>query len=400
MSLLVHLLSASVVTARIDLAGMFGSILPSLTASPPLGPSTEHTVGGCECTSKCGASPDDQYACDWCNVPEHCGKSSLFSGQWDYCKYDEQKAYEAQDHKAKMAQIWKEMTAPDVVGKSGPLKNPLEVVGQMISESMRTTMDMHRDILPIGRTKVIHAQGVHCQFELDVASNSPYTGIFSPGVKEGIVRMGSATSVSDPLAGIFPGVGIKFLRDGVTSANFVALRSTGPGGSKDYFSKDLTNHGAPPTALQALMKFQQASACISMVGLSDVCQYDQDGTKAANLVFPFQIFFEPTGEFTTADDPSKTDEQLLKELSSIPVGTHIYDVYTAQTPTGPKTKLGAMKTTTQCVQSVWGDTRLGFKHQRMEEDFRLHPEWMPQVHLKACEPKADPVEKWQCPFSR
>lgn len=397
MSLFVHIFSASVVSARIDLSGLVESILPKVRVSPPLGPSTEHTVEGCECISDCGATPDDSYACDWCKVPDHCGKSSVFSGQWDYCLYDEQKSYEAQDHKAKMAQIWAEMTAPDVIDKSGPLKDPLSVVTQMVTESMRTTMDMHRDVLPIGRTKVIHAQGVHCQFELNVAAGSGYSGVFSPGVKEGIIRMGSATGVTD-IAGIFPGLGIKFLRDGVTSANFVALRSTGPGGSKEFFAKDLTNHGAPPTALQALMKFQQASSCISMVGLSDVCVYDQDGTKASNVVFPFQIFFEPTGDFRTSDDPNKTDEQLLHELSTIPLGTHLFDVFTKSTPTAAKVQLGELRTTTKCVQSIFGDTRLAFKHQRMEADFRLRPEWMPEVHLKACEPKADPVSKWQCPF--
>merc|ERR1719471_447217 len=111
------------------------------------------------------------------------------------------------------------MTSPENVGKSGPLQDPISVVHQMVTESMRTTMDMHRDVLPIGRTKVIHAQGVHCKFELNVAEGSGYTGIFSPGIKEGIIRLGSATGVT--VAGMFPGLGIKFLRDGVTSANFV-----------------------------------------------------------------------------------------------------------------------------------------------------------------------------------
>lgn len=396
MALFMHVLSASVVSARIDLAALFGNIFPELKTPQPLGPSTEHTAEGCTCISDCGATPDDGYTCDWCKVPDHCGKGSVFSGQWDYCLYDEQKAYEAQDHKAKMAQIWAQMTAPDVINKSGPLKDPLGVVTQMVVESMRTTMDMHRDVLPIGRTKVIHAQGVHCKFELNVAEGSGYTGIFSPGIKEGIIRLGSATGVT--VAGMFPGLGIKFLRDGVTSANFVALRSTGPGGSNDFFAQDITNHVPPSTALQALMKFQQASSCISMVGLSDVCLYDQDGTKASNVAFPYQVFFEATGEYRTPDDPKNTDEKLLQALSGIPVGTHLFDVFTKPTPTAAKVQLGELRTTTTCVKSLFGDTRLGFKHQRMEADFRLRPEWMPQVHNNACTPKADPVSKWQCPF--
>lgn len=398
MALIVYLFSTAQVSAKVEFANLFKDILPqALLGSPQLGPSRDKTVDGCTCTGPCGATADDGFACDWCNVQDGCGKSKLFGGNWDYCVYPEEEAFEAQDHVAKMNQVWTEMTAPDVVGKSGPMKDPFSTVGQMVAESMRTTMDNHRDVLPVGRSKVIHPQGVHCQFELNVGSDSEYTGIFSPGAKAGIVRMGSATS-TEGSQGIFPGMGIKFFRSNVHSANFVALRSTGPGGSNNYFEGDLTNHVSPPSALRALMKFQQASNCISMVGLSDVCTYDQDGSQASRANFPYEIAFRSTSEFQLPNEKTLKNEKLLHDLSSIPVGTTIFDVYATSSPKATAKKLGSMKTNGKCVQSIFGDTKLAFKHQRMEADFNLRPEWIPDVNFGACEATAAPVSKWQCPF--
>lgn len=428
MALIVHALSAAVVAGRIsNLEGMFAQLLgkaaelsaptppptqrptvlmeptprptvlepeaiTAILAGPALEPETDNTVDGCKCTSKCSPTVDDGYACDWCNVPAGCGKSSWVNGQWDYCVYDEMKDWEAQDHKTKMDTIWKDMTAPDVIGKSAPVKDPLSVVHQMVTESMRTTMDMHRDVLPKGRSKVIHAQGVHCKFDLKI-DNSPYTGIFSAGTKAGIIRMGSGTSLKQD---IFPGIGVKFFRSGVHSANFVALRATGPGGSMDFFNGDISNHVAPPPELQALMKFQQASNCISMVGLSDVCTYDQNGAKATRPNFPFELLFRAV-DFRIPES-KHTDEELLKELSRIPTGTHLYDVYAKASPKATPQKFGELRTTSACVQSLFGDNKLAFKHQRMEADFQQRPQWMPDVSFTACNPSAEDLSKWQCPF--
>merc|ERR1719386_37516 len=105
--------------------------------------------------------------------------------------------------------------------------------------------------------------------------------------------MGSASSLDKTGAPPFPGLSFKFLRTGVHSGNFVALRASGPsGGGYSFFDQEFSKIVNPPAALKALMKFDQASDCIAMVGLSDLCSYSQDGTPAENIQFPYDILFE------------------------------------------------------------------------------------------------------------
>jgi len=54
--------------------------------------------------------------------------------------------------------------------------------------------------------------------------NHPYTGIFK-GADTGYVRFSSAVPVDTTTKAMTPGMAVKFLRDGVDSANFVAMNS-------------------------------------------------------------------------------------------------------------------------------------------------------------------------------
>jgi hypothetical protein len=198
---------------------------------------------------------------------------------------------------------------------------------------------------------------------------------------------------------MFPGMGIKFLRSGVRSADFVALRSAGPGGSYNFFESVFSNHVVPPPELEALHKFTQASGCPNMVGLSDVCSYTQAGVQAHDPRFPFEILFEPTGNVTFAD-VKKSNADLLHELSSIPVGTPLFDVYTHASPMdqkqGVKMLIGTLSSASECVQSLFGDKKLFYRHQRMEEDFALRPNWIQDIDGKHCTASTGPISKWQC----
>ena len=374
-------------------------------APPPMSPPhTEYKTGkGCTCSSACGTGLGGKsYAtCDWCWTKNKCGEWGV-RGYWDYCVYPQMNAYEAQTHSDKLAQLWGKITAPDVVGKSAEVFSLPTAVKKALGESMRTTFDDNWDVFPANRSKVIHTQGVHCQFELDVDDSSPFTGILARGTKStGILRMGNAM---DMRAMSFPGMGFKFLRTGVKSANFVTLRLGGATSSNwNYFGAPQTNNVAPPDALVLTGKFQQATGCVSRVGLSDLCAYDQAGQKATKLKFPYEIMFYPTGKANfsvTRED----NAQLISELASIPAGTELYRVLAFETPAakaddGNKIFVGTIKTTTACYPSLFGDGRLFFRHQRMEEDFEAEPGWIEDATAlgdENCKATVGPISKWQC----
>jgi len=374
---------------------------------PPMSLTPSTTVHGCKCQSgsKCGATINSTYSCDWCRVEGgSCGTKSngrlwTRKGNWDYCAYPQMDTYEAQTASAKMTQLWNKVTHKDVVGRSGPAKSVLGVVSTLIGESMRTTFDTHWDVLPEGRTKVIHSQGVHCQFELDIPE-SPFTGLLAAGKQAGIIRMGSASSLDKTGKPPFPGLSFKFLRSGVQSGNFVALRATGPeGGGYAFFDQAFSKIVNPPAALQALMKFDQASQCVSMVGLSDIASYAQDGrqTPANAINFPYDITFEASSDQVYIPNEKMSDEDMYNHLSAIRQGTHLFDVYAKASPTAEKAFLGKLTTTSSCVKSVFGDQNLFFRHQRMEEDFVKKPEWTSSVTAPGCKAAAVSSSKWQCP---
>jgi len=369
---------------------------PFLPEPVAISPSQEMTSKGCECASTCGPSAPD-FKCDWCYTKEECGNMGL-TGHWDYCVYPAEVLWGAQDHATKSNQLWAKITAPDVVGKSAPVIGLVDTVKDILTESMITTFDDHWSVFPTGRKKVIHVQGVNCAFRLNITSKG-YTGIFEEGQTTGVIRMGSATSLDN--IGLFSGFGIKWLRSGLGSADFVALSTAGPGTGWNYFKAPLGNHVAPAKALQETGKFQQASGCIDMVGLSDVCSWTQEGEKVTKPVFPFEIIFDPAE--ISFSDVKKSNEDLLGELASIPVGSKIWNVYTYASPkdriAGNKKFLGEMTTIEQCHPSLFGDEHMFFRHQRMEEDFALVPEWIPQMAgLKdtACVASAKPISNWQC----
>ena len=139
-----------------------------------------------------------------------------------------------------------------------------------------TSFDDEWDNMPEGRQKYIHGVGAVCKFTLDI-KDSPYTGMFKNGVQTGIIRIGPALDIANG-AGVPPGAGIKFLRSGQISGNFVVLRSLSAGESYNIFDPDLYplyNHILGPSNIQEeilVNKFLQGSECPTKVGLSDIAR--------------------------------------------------------------------------------------------------------------------------------
>jgi len=336
----------------------------------------ETTVQGCTCSGECSATVTDGFNCEWCYTQNNCGISGV-TGKWDYCVWPADQAFESQTWDKKLTDLWGKITADQTIGKPA---NPLK----MLVESIQTSFDVHSDVMPPGRQKVIHGVGAVCKFKLQISSTSPFTGVLKANnVANGLIRMGSALAV-DLSSGVVPGVGVKFLRSKVPSGNYVALNTLRPLPDNNYnfFEKTLSNHiPAYPqgTKEKVLMKkFGQASTCVTMVGLSDICSYDNDGAPVGTPKFPFELTMD-SRIIQFLKTPVMQD-QLQEQLAAIPSGTKLYEIGYHSDPKSSKsgaapTVLGTMVTDGPCVNSKFGDESLFFRHQLVEEDFKLEPTW-------------------------
>jgi len=361
----------------------------------------QKTVSGCTCKSVCKPSITDLYGCDRCDTDSSCGRTATLdplglTGKYDYCVYPTNNTFESQSAAQKMDYFWKKITAN--TQRAAEYGNPVSV----ITSSVITSFDNFgfNDELPAGRTKPIHSIGAICKFEWKITSASPYTGLFAPGKQVGFIRMGSAASYDNK--GLTPGVGVKFPRSNRPSGNYVGLHSTELAQSWNFFAFNLSNHLPPSSGIAGVLakKFEQASQCAAQVGVSDMARYAQDGTEAAAPKQPFKLLMVPSSAVQQTTS-AKTVDQNMDEFGSIPVGTVLYTIYACGagngdaelTPTdggvdkacAKPLKLGDYVSTSKCTTSKYADEKLHFRHQRIEEDWQLNPEFLTQYPAaKAC----------------
>lgn len=336
---------------------------------------TEITNNNCKCKTTCHATVGNGAAkCDYCETEAGCGIRGPLGGWYDYCTYPEDKSYESQSASEKLDWLWTQVKANRT---SGTYPNVLGIIG----ESVATSFENFRDVMPEGRQKYIHSVGAVCKFSMTMSDDSPYTGVFTKGTTvTGLVRLGSATPVTET-SGVTPGLGIKFMRTGVESGNFVALYDLNPlpDTSYNFFQETFSNHLPAPSGATAVLakKFNQVSQCATMVGMSDICNAKVDGTPSANPVFPFEIRLK--SEHVQFPKDPMTLEQLQAKLEAIPKGTDLFTVTTIRNPNESPEPLGIMKTTSECVNSNFGDTSLFFRHQLVEQDWQLRPDWLSKI---------------------
>jgi len=251
-------------------------------------------------------------------------------------------------------------------------------------ESMCPTLRTQGDEMPYEdglifsgyRNKYIHTVGTVGQVEWRNLGDHPFTGIFE-GATQGIVRFSLAKEPSTSSRNTAPGMGLKFLRDGIDSANLVAMYSVNGQESWNFFQNDFTNHIGPGglDLVPLEIKFSEATNYISEVALSDFGMYGESGVPVSDPKFPFMLRFHPTGELSFSDDYVRP---FTEDLTSIPAGSTLYEVYAWDNPeglNGVEKHIANLVLTSDMVTSLWGDSHLFFRHQDMAEDVAIHPEW-------------------------
>jgi len=250
----------------------------------------------------------------------------------------------------------------------------------LAADSVKTTMEDVSDVMPAERLKYIHSVGSVAQVVWKPAAGNPYSGIFATGSQYSFIRFSLAKPIEKD--NIVPGFGIKFLRNGVHSGNFFAMPSLDGQSDFNFFSHNFTNHPAKPTgwALQIVAKkFAEASNCPLFVGLSDIARYDETGKESTTVNFPFKIVFVPSGAVKFPLTPYD-DAQLGRLFAAIPTGTPLFNVVAFADPAAEKAKqgvfIGTVTSKSAFTKSTFGDNKLFFKHQYMENDFKLRPSWL------------------------
>ena len=128
------------------------------------------------------------------------------------------------------------------------------------------------------RKKLIHTVGTVAKVEWQVKNDIGYTGIFE-GAEHGYIRMSFAAQPSPNLVNTTPGIGVKFLRDGVDSANFVAMYSVDGHDTWNWFANSFSNHipAAGPALIPLATKFATWTKYVQQVGLSDMASFAENG---------------------------------------------------------------------------------------------------------------------------
>jgi hypothetical protein len=260
-------------------------------------------------------------------------------------------------------------------------------LGGFFFESMSPSFDYVSDQIPLDRQKLIHSVGSVGKVEFVPSGvQHNYTGVLK-GCKNVFLRISIAKqpneskkyhSADGAADNYVPGFGIKFMRDNVESANLVAMYGVMGQSSWNYFLNDFSNHIPEGTsiALKTLgIKFATAQPQIGLIGLKPLADIDQYGNKESNINFPFKIVFRPTHQATSLF-PDHFVKPHLDQFDDIPVGMTIYDVYAYEKGDDSNpTLLGSLKVTEKFERSYWGDRYMFFKHNYIEDDFKLKPHY-------------------------
>ena len=182
--------------------------------------------------------------------------------------------------KSKQEDLWAEIVSdriprgwPDIFESMYMVFYPMDPVFDTKGDAMGPGM------LWGSRTKLVHAVGTvgKVKFVSDPDAKAEYTGIFK-GADYGIIRLSNAADPGD--GGLTSGFGLKFLRDGVDSANLVAMFSVmGSPKNWNFFSKDFNFETRIPLVDDFFLKilgwkFSFATDIIQAVGLLEMGSID------------------------------------------------------------------------------------------------------------------------------
>jgi len=261
-------------------------------------------------------------------------------------------------------------------------------VEKILFEDYAPSFDTAADQFPSGRKKLIHTQGVIAKGKWVLSGDKKYTGIFN-GCENLLIRSSLAKQpdltkkkADQALGNFVPGISLKCLRSGVSSANLMAMFNVTGQKSWNFFFNDFTHDFPAPNyddmdfALKALAgRFSTLTPLTGTLGLKPLAEYDENGAKAEQPIYPFHLDFKPNPDLRSRFSNDFT-QYFVDQLKTIDNGTVLYDIYAVESPGCPSTKIGHLELTTPFTTSKFADETLFFQHNWREGDLEgNHTDW-------------------------
>ena len=114
---------------------------------------------------------------------------------------------------------------------------------------------------------------------------------------------------------------------------------------------------------------------------------------------PFSLRFEPHSDVHTLFPKElKINDYMgyVNQLASVPANSRLYKIYAldkSELAGGKEQLIGTLVLDGALTTSKWGDQSLFFRHQRMTDDLKYHPEWDPYLEKYSDGGKG-------CPFAK
>ena len=262
-----------------------------------------------------------------------------------------------------------------------PAIEPIDIGGLINSVLWKKVQDV-TDVAPPGYSKPIHPRGALAKVQFQSAGGHDYSGLFQ-GADHGLLRLSVTGDPSD--RGFAPGLALKLLVDGKRSENVSALYTlSGQGDNHNIFANELSNYVQAEVneTLGTTALFSLVSTKPTLLVMSDMAKVNQDGGAAGSVKTPTQIYFVPNP--TLRNTISTAPHDFRDDLTAIPAGTKVYDVYGtdmqirksiwpwvtaryARERRNSAVKIGELVTQSGFTLSQFGDTGIFFKHQRYED---------------------------------
>lgn len=223
-------------------------------------------------------------------------------------------------------------------------------------QGMNSTFDCADDVLPAGKTKIIHSVGVVAKVALRSSGDHPYTGLFT-GADYGLLRM--STAKRPTAARIYPAMGLKLFRSGATSGNALFLVAATGQDSCQFGQFNLSTMVANSTTpfMRLLdMKLSTSGSVPTRNSLWRLASEDQAGHSVSTPRVPHHLVLKFSHPVFACD--GKLAENFMAERNLE------LSLFAVDQPGSAALRIGELELQSTFTTSKFADTRLFFSHTR------------------------------------